>query len=327
MNAQADAELRIEEIDRELDELKAKEKEIKAAISAAGSHRETEFKKMRLVARDFADVRRGQALMPFESMMAQLDGGPDGDPDVNEGTPALEALAKILFEARENMKGSDVGVLVAYGLTEAAIQSIREELSVSTVGELAESMKGDWSVKGFGKSKKEKLRTAVTRYLMNLDKDGRPMDLAGAPKGKGPSAEADDRVRVCLSCHAERDQSETVCECGETTFELAEPSATEGGGEQMVIDGLRSEERTLSSGLSVTASAGEVDSAWYCAFNYVGASEAGSDAPLVGSQPYSSYEEAIHAAYADAARDMLAQEMDDDASELREMAAELMETA
>lgn len=197
----------IERLEGEKASLKEQEKQIKASLSEQVSHRDQ-------VCRELNKFQQGQRFLNFEEKSE------DENSDEAVSTPAINALATLLAKARQDRRDSDLDALLAFGVAEKSVEAIRDGLKVKTVGEFAQIVaKGAWKVKGVGAKRQPEIERAVQDYLSGV---GGVAEQDSAVVSA--SVEVDTRIRKCLQCDAERSQELDRCECGDTVFELADPS-------------------------------------------------------------------------------------------------------
>lgn len=264
--------------------------------------------KLHRICKNIMDIKDGQLMLPF---------GPDGDPDHLEGTPALNAVAAILYKARNSAKpnalAADVENLTAHGFSEKDVEQIKSDLGVAKIGELAEKMQdGSWKVAKFGPKKRDKLAEVVGKLLaIDSEKGVKPAERE-AP---------DNRVKRCLSCSKTRPQTENPCSCGSSTFELEDPSPDDFAGEGSLINKADcvAELFTCESGKGVRMVVGKYEDHWYAASSFMHEGElVGSEVPHHKSFPFGTQAEALRAAAREASGLLLSLALDDDAQNVRE---------
>lgn len=299
--ALADAEGELQRLESRVVELQSELKEAKDGILSA-------TRRQRKISADIKDLESGQALLPF----SQYDD--EEEPDRDTETPAMNALAKIIFDARDERKKADLSALVEFGLTDSQMGMLSDELGVETVGQLCDVVNGgDWKCRGFGPAKKKVVEEAIRKYLLGYNGDG------ASASGDGQVMQ----VKKCLECGETRSASDAVCDCGDTSYELVDSAEVS---EEDFVEVTEEEVVELvDCGVTVHITAGQDHDAWFSAFWFDGADETASRQPVKTGQPHESLFESMRYAKRMASNCMIGLGMEEASGEMRRHIAEIVE--
>lgn len=299
--ALADAEGELQRLESRVVELQSELKEAKDGILSA-------TRRQRKISADIKDLESGQALFPF----SQYDD--DEEPDRDTETPAMNALAQIIFDARDERKKADLSALVEFGLTDSQMGMLSDELGVETVGQLCDVVKGgDWKCRGFGPAKKKVVEEAIRKYLLGYKGDG---------ASAGDGGQQVMQVKKCLECGDTRSANEGVCACGDTSYELVDSTEVS---EEDFVEVTEAEEVKLDCGLTVHITAGQDHDAWFSAFWFDGADETASKQPVKSGKAHESLFESMRYAKRMASNCMIGLGMEEASGEMRRHIAEVVE--